>query len=350
MTPSAIRHVRLASGLAALLAAAPLLAAPPTDARVERDASGALVARWTATGPIDVLVADRADVPASKARVVALADRDGSEAIDGTAPRTYVLLRDRQSGKVVRLAERLVPLAGGSNFRDIGGYEAAGQRHVRWGLIYRSGGSALLTDADLGRIGALGLANMVDLRSDEERVLAPSRIDGTPYAAYGYSMAKLGFTGGMEAGYRGMPTMLKPQLRLVFAKLLRGEGPLVYNCSAGQDRTGFVTAMILSALGVARPTIIADYHLSTRYRRPENEMPRIDPAVAASNPVAAMFASYQKVPNQQPQPLKTADGKAFLSFALDEIDSRWGSVDGYLKAELGIGPREIRQLRALYTE
>lgn len=331
--------------------ATPSLAAPPADAVVERDASGALAVRWTSPDPVDVLVAGSADVPAAKARLVSARDNDGRELLaDDGAPRSYVLLRNARSGETIRLAERLVPLEGGSNFRDIGGYAVDGGRHVRWGLIYRSGGTPLLTEADRSRVAGLGLADMVDLRSDEERVLAPSRIDGVPYAAVGYSMASLHVAGGMETTYRSLPQMLKPQMRLIFAKLLRGEGPLAYNCSAGQDRTGFVTAMVLSALGAPRETILADYHLSTTYRRPENEMPKIDPALAAGNPVAAMFASYQRAPGQRPQPLKTAEGKAFLSFALEEIEARHGSVAGYLKAELGLGPAEIRALRARYTE
>ncbi|MDE2596576.1 MAG: tyrosine-protein phosphatase [Sphingomonadales bacterium] len=346
-----IRTHQAAAALAAALFAAPVLAAPPAGPTAERDSAGALAVHWTSPDPVDVLVADRADVPAARARLVAARDRDGSASIaDGSTARSYVLLRNARTGETARVAERLLPLEGGSNFRDIGGYGVAGGKHVRWGLIYRSGGTPLLTEADRSRIAGLGLANMVDLRSDEERVLAPSRIDGVPYAAVGYSMASLHVAGGMEGTYRGFPTMLAPQLRLIFAKLLRGEGPLVYNCSAGQDRTGFATAMVLSALGAPRETIIADYHLSTAYRRPENEMPKIDPGMAAANPVAAMFASYQRAPSQKPQPLKTAEGKAFLSFALEEIEAKWGSVDGYLKAELGLGPTEIRSLRARYTE
>src|SRR3546814_16616904 len=79
---------------------------------------------------------------------------------------------------MIRVAERALPLEHGSNFRDIGGYPAAGGKHVRWGMIFRSGGTPLLNDADEQRIGALKLGEMVDLRSSEERVLAPTRISG----------------------------------------------------------------------------------------------------------------------------------------------------------------------------
>lgn len=44
-------------------------------------------------------------------------------------------------------------------------------------MICRSGGQPLLTDADVQEIKELGIANLVDLRSDEERVLAPTRLE-----------------------------------------------------------------------------------------------------------------------------------------------------------------------------
>jgi protein-tyrosine phosphatase len=320
-------------------------AAPPGDAVVQRRGAD-LVVSWKAAGPVDVLVADR---------LVSARDADGTASLYQTGlSHPVILLRNAATGETTRVAERALPLEAGSNFRDIGGYPAAAGRHVRWGMIYRSGATPLLTPTDRQRIAALGLANMVDLRSDEERVLAPSRIDGVPYTAVGYSMAMM-FTGGqigdMGAVYRGLPAMLAPQMKQIFARLLRAEGPLAYNCSAGQDRTGFATAVILSALGTPYGTVVQDYHLSTALRRPEFEMPHIDAATAATSPIAGFFARVQDDPRARvAQPLKTADGKPFLDFAFAEMHDRWGGVDGYLAREIGLTPRDIARLRALYTE
>lgn len=215
---------------------------------------------------------------------------------------------------------------------------------------------------------------MVDLRSSEERQLAPSKIYGVPYHSVGYSMAAI--TSAMQSGatqpaagqsgaaqaapaiprnggalYTHMPEMLAPQMRLLFDRLLSRQGPVAYNCSAGQDRTGFATALILSALGVPRDTIIADYHLSTQYRRPEYEMPKFDPAAFPDNAAAQMFARYRKEgAAAKPEPLKEADGTAFLSFALDAIDQRYGSVEAYLDKQLGVSAVDLATLRATYLE
>lgn len=333
-----------------------------SQASVARAGPDRVIIAWTAKGPVDVFVSDRPDATLAQSRRVADDNGQGrfEMAVD-TLSRPYILLRDESDGKVTRVAERLVPLLQGSNFRDIGGYPAAGGKHVKWGLIYRSGATPMISPDDATRLKALDLQELVDLRSSEERVLAPSRIEGVPYMAVGYSMTSMMpptlNTGSpitadrMSSLYREFPTFLRPQMKVLFEGLLVGRGPVAYNCSAGQDRTGFATALILSALGVPRDVIVSDYHLSTTYRRPEFEMPRIDAATAASNPAAALFAGYQRDPAaSKPQPLYSAEQRSLILYALEEVDAKWGSVDAYLDKELGITAPDLARLKALYLE
>jgi protein-tyrosine phosphatase len=227
-------------------------------------------------------------------------------------------------------------------------------------LLFRSGATPMLTPGDQAQIDALGLKAMIDLRSSEERVLAPTRIEGVRYEAVGYPMARLMRPAAERPGdpdalihgvYRGLPTLLAPQLRIVFQHLLAQQAPLAFNCSAGQDRTGFTAAMVLSALGVSRDVIMADYHLSSSFRRPPYELPPISPALANENPVAGMYARMQKQPGYATaRPLYDSQHRAYLEFALAEIQQRWGSVDAYLAQEIGVGPAEIAKLRSRYLE
>lgn len=341
--------------LVTLLLAGTAHAASIDAPSVTRTAADALTVSWTGQGPVDVFLSDDPAAAAHQAKLISAADRDGTETVKAApGQRSYFLLKDRRSGETVRVAERLLPLQQGSNFRDIGGYPAAGGKRVRWGLIYRSGGQPLLTDADVRQVQALKLTKIVDLRSSEERVIAPTRVDGVPYQAIGYPMAALSAgraPGNGEGVYRRFPVFLAPQVKLVFQDLLGRKGPIAYNCSAGQDRTGFVTAIILSALGVPRETITADYHLSTTYRLPEWEMPKIDTVAQANNPVAMFFAKYQvNAAAAKPTPLKDPDGTSFLSYAFSEVEKRWGSVDAYLEQEAGVTPEDIATLRAHYLE
>jgi len=352
-----VRPHHIAGLIALALSGTPMPAAARADGvSVERDAAGSLVVTWRASGAIDLYEATRPDAGIAGARLLSAANDTGRATVKATGPdRPYFFLRDQADGSVVEAAERAVPLAHGSNFRDLGGYPATGGKHVRWGLIYRSGASAMVTDADLQRIHALGLRDMIDLRSDEERVLAPSRIDGVAYSAVGYPLMPLiqatrdGFD--QEALYRGLPTLLAPHLRVIFGMLERKDGPIVYNCSAGQDRTGFVSAMILSALGVSRDVVVQDYLLSTRYRHPRDEMPHLDPAFYGKDPVARVFVRYQDTPAAtEVQPLLDGSGKPYLDIALAEIQAKWGSVDNYLRDAVGVDAAGIARIRANYLE
>lgn len=342
----------------ALVAAAPAFAL--SDALVTRDGD-TLIVRWTSNRPVDVRVSPAPDAAARHASLVSAGDADGEHRLAAPAgQRLYVLLQERGTRQWQRVAERVLPLEAGSNFRDLGGYPAAGGKHVRWGLIYRSAGQPLLTPADQASIARLGLANLVDLRSAEERRLAPTRIQNIRYNAVGYSMAALMPVASGTANatpirngstlYRGFPALLAPHLKLVFDRLLGDSGALAFNCSAGQDRTGFVSAMILSALGVPRDVIMADYTLSTQLRRPEYEMPRIDPALAANDPVARLFAGYQTPQMARPTPLVEADGTPFLAGAFAEIEAKYGSVDAYLAREAGLTAARRKALMAAYLE
>lgn len=338
------------------------------QAQVTRSDAQNVTINWQDKDPVSVYVSTDPDAPVSAATLVAKDQRKGVLKV-ASAPgeRQYYILQDKGDASLVRVAERVLPLEQGSNFRDLGGYETTDGKHVRWGMIYRSGGTPMLTKNDLAFIDGLHLANMVDLRSSEEQMMAPTRISGVNYATYRYSMAglmsdamkKAAQNGGsmdealkdMNSMYRGLPMLLKPQMKLVFQGLLKKEGPLAYNCSAGQDRTGFASALILSALGVPRETIYQDYVLSTPSRRPQWEMPPISAEMAASSPIAGLYAEAMKKPEmKQANPLVTADGTPFLKSALEEIDGKWGSVEGYLEQEIGLSKLDIAQLRATYLQ
>ena len=66
--------------------------------------------------------------------------------------------------------ERKLDLIGCGNFRDLGGYEAADGRKVRWRTLFRSDALTWLTQDDLETLAAEGLrlAAGFDLRTPEE--------------------------------------------------------------------------------------------------------------------------------------------------------------------------------------
>ena len=270
--------------------------------------------------------------------------------------------------------ERVLKLEGSSNFRDMGGYMTVDGKTVRRNMLFRSGAMTSLTAQDMAALNQMNFSAVVDLRSSDELELYPNRwvqaSDDVNYINHEYSMlAMMGKSmpkGNMDEAakeaiskdpalmmaklYRHLPQQLQPQLRLYFNELLEADGAVVVNCSAGQDRTGFTSAMILSALGVPRETILKDYLLSTQYRRPKNEKGDVDLKQAAkTNAFAKMMLGYSKSGHSdKPNPLYTADGTPFLSFALEEIESRYGSVEAYLDQAVGVDAEDIATLRGRY--
>lgn len=280
----------------------------------------------------------------------------------------------QHNAALVASDERVLKLEGSSNFRDMGGYKTEDGKTVRRGLLFRSGAMTSLSQQDMATLNQMNFSSVVDLRSSDELELYPNRwvqANGNlDYINHDYSM--LAMMGNAMPGdtmddatkealrndpslmmaklYRHLPQQLEPQLRLYFDELLQSDGAVVVNCSAGQDRTGFSSAMVLSALGVPRETILEDYLLSTQYRRPKNEKGDIDLQEAAkTNAFAKMMLGYSKDGHSdQPNPLYTADGTPFLSFALAEIESRYGSVEAYLDQAIGVDAEDIAALRRRY--
>jgi protein-tyrosine phosphatase len=244
----------------------------------------------------------------------------------------------------------------------MGGYFSADGRQVRRGLLFRSGVMTSLTESDQAYLDRFGFQRVIDLRSSDERDLYPNywaENSGIDVLAQDYSMLDMmknmvdeqGRPRGMDALYREMIYSIRPQMRMLFESALAGEVPLVVNCSAGQDRTGVSSALLLLALGVPRDVVVQDYLQSTRYRRPDIEKGDVDLAAAArTNAFAAMMLQYAGREGAGAKPLLTSEGVPYLNFALAQVEADYGSVEAFLEKELGIDAEDRAALRDRYLQ
>ena len=171
----------------------------------------------------------------------------------------------------------VVPLKGASNFRDLGGYRTADGRTVRRRAVFRSAHLGTLTDEDRAALSKLGVRTIVDLRGVAEAAETPHLVDGVGCRivgahiepAVGDRIRNAVATGTATPHfmmalftdhYRDYPRRCAPGFRTLFATLSDGtHRPLVFHCTAGKDRTGFASALLLTLLGVPWETVMEDY-------------------------------------------------------------------------------------------
>ena len=174
-----------------------------------------------------------------------------------------------------------VPVDGAPNFRDIGGYETADGRRVRYGKLFRSGMLAGVSDEGVAALEALGIRTVVDLRTQVEvDALGPDRLpDGArvvqirvPSAGADPMVVEAFKTGHFPY----LPDLVSVNRAYIaddaaqFGELLTfladvANLPAVVHCLGGKDRTGVSTALLLAILSVPWPTVRQDYLLSNAY-------------------------------------------------------------------------------------
>lgn len=252
--------------------------------------------------------------------------------------RSYFQLSSDGSGAI--LAERRLPMEGGFNFRDLGGYRTRDGRHVKWGKILRSDDLHNLTSADLDYLASIPVNTIVDFRSPAEISQAPDRLPSSDANRYELSITPGDMSNAvdyMNLSEDQVGQLMKdmnimfvsdPQFVLKYKQffaLLQQESnaPLMFHCTAGKDRTGMGAALVLYALGVDDETIMEDYTLSNVYLR----------------------GKYDDIIDDYPnlKPLMTVD-PAFLQAGIDRIRDDHGTVENFLSGTLGVNLERFREM------
>jgi protein-tyrosine phosphatase len=254
-------------------------------------------------------------------------------------------------------ANASLPLNGLPNFRDFGGYATTDGRRVRTGLLYRSQAFGGATAEDLEYLATLGIRLVCDLRSELERRKAQDRwpvgvepprlyLDIRNDARAGHSELidtirsqpnPAGVHRGMMLIYRGMPAAFAPVLPQLFEHLLDPSHlPMVIHCHAGKDRTGFICAVLLAALGVETQHIVADYLLTAQ---------RMD-RMRLSLDLVDTFSSFVGVPLTAEALQVALDVRPeYLDAAMHSMATDYGGIDGYLRTAGQLDAAQREQLR-----
>jgi protein tyrosine/serine phosphatase len=234
--------------------------------------------------------------------------------------------------------DRHILLEGASNFRDLGGLVTDDGRTVRRGRLYRSDALFRLTTADVAILQELGIATIIDLRSDDElRRSGPGPMEATGVRHERVPIVDVPATEERTLGemYIDMLDGLQDRFAHIVTILAdTGRLPAIVHCWAGKDRTGIVTALILSALDVPATEIVADYALTEANMR---RLIEIGNPEAQDIDLSTIPAHYLEA---KPETMET-----FLA----AVAGRWGSPVGYLEA-IGIDAATLDRVRANLLE
>jgi protein-tyrosine phosphatase len=250
-------------------------------------------------------------------------------------------------------------LDGVRNFRDLGGYEAAGGSTVRWNAVYRSDALAKLSDQDLEHLSGLNIGLVCDFRSAEERARKPNRLpphdppetlhlairpeatsplEQRIFAGRIWDKAGWGNAGVSDTRrvmcrfYRSYVTDHAEQYGAMLRRLAApGNHATLLHCAAGKDRTGVAAAIVLRALGVAAEQVAADYQLTNRAFGAWSDQPW---AAGLPKAVGAVVEAHPD----------------YLQAAFAAIDELHGCFEDYLRDGLGLSDADRGLLRGALLE
>ncbi len=160
---------------------------------------------------------------------------------------------------------RHIPLEGTRNTRSLDGIPTR-QGKIRPGLLYRSGALCFITRHDIKLLNRLHLRTIVELRLPQE--IARDGPDKPELIKNGIHLILLPMRNSHGIHQEAYKAYMHEcgQVFHDFFRLLahRKNYPLLFHCSAGKDRTGILTALLLMALGTPKDVIIDDYLQSQR--------------------------------------------------------------------------------------
>ena len=251
---------------------------------------------------------------------------------------------------------RKLPFTGAHNFRDLGGYKTSDGKTVKWGKVYRSDNLHSLTDEDLKYMERLNIKSVVDFRSDEERNEEPDRLtpDMTPILLpikFEPEGVTENLTRDLTFGNLDSSNLLRDfniilikefteEYKQFFRHIVNNGGePFVLHCTAGKDRAGFGSAMILTVLGVPREKIIEDYLKTNKYVSDHVDRKLLE----------TELKTFFRADSDNLRKINLVEER-YIQAAFDTIDSHWGGMDRYISEGLNLTEEDIAKIKNYYLE
>jgi protein-tyrosine phosphatase len=266
--------------------------------------------------------------------------------------RRFILSATQALLPILIFGQEPVQLESSPNFRTYNGLKNKEGKSFRDNLLFRSGSITRLPEADRQRLKGLNLSMIIDFRSDYEVQREPDDTSGLHVRTLRIPMGNvnqqtsltmfqtlkqpgttestvdslmMGFYMGFAATVGGY--------RPFFEAVLKGDNRILFHCSAGKDRTGIASALLLHALDFEKPVIMEDFLLSN---------------AAVGKTDMNKLAMYG-IPEAFGRVLMGVK-PSYLETAWSRMEQAYGSIDSLLAKEFGIGPQEKRRLKEIYLQ
>lgn len=271
-----------------------------------------------------------------------------------SSPHRTVIMAVRLNGDTTLLASRRLHFEGAANLRDIGGIPAHNGKSVVWNRVFRCGDMGKLTDNDLAIIEHLNIGAVIDFRNEREIKESKDRYpEGMDIKRIHANIGASGSDANIESFFKVIldpnadaktAHYLMRNLYVGFAKslidfkplfeaLLTVEKPLLFHCTAGKDRTGIASALLLYALGVDEDIIIEEFYLSNKYTRSlDNKL---------THPM-------MKDVNKDVLNVVMGVHPEYIEAYFLALRNEFGSIEVAMETQLGVGKNEVEKLRFLY--
>ena len=223
--------------------------------------------------------------------------------------------------------ERKSLLSCSYNTRELGGMRTADGKTTKCGVIWRSDVPSHPSAEDTEKMLANRITTVIDMRTEAERLKSPcgfAGIDGFEYHHFPITEGS-GVPESLEAvPLSYMDIAMAGNMPDVMRIISGSDGGVLFHCTAGKDRTGVVSAIILMLCGVEREVIVNDYVISREYNKKRLE---------------AFLASHPGVDRN----IVLANEKSMNGF-IDLFTQRYGSVSSYFEA-IGLSAEHAEKIR-----
>lgn len=263
-----------------------------------------------------------------------------------------------------KFKNQLIGITSGRNFRELGGYESLSGKKVKYHKLLRTGHLADLSQNDQNYLVAYGVKYDLDFRSQQEVKNQPDRVPaGVDYIfdpvfssdltnssrslddleVIAKTEPEFGFNHMLYA-YEDMieSVSARQAYRKFFDIALENKGEeqaLLYHCTAGKDRTGFASLLILTALGVPLRTIRRDYLLTNITTK--DFVDGLITQEEAKGKRPEVIRSIRDIQSVKPE---------YFDHTLKVLNDRYGSVNNYLRDVMKLSAGDIMDLRRIYLD